>query len=33
MEMQRHFALGDGHRMQCTDDVLFSRTFEICMVL
>ena len=33
MRTDRHFACGDGHTMQCADDVLLSCTFETCMVL
>ena len=31
--MKRDFTLGDGHMMQCADDVWVSFTLETCMVL
>ena len=33
MWMERDFALGDGHKMQCADDVSLSCTLETHMVL
>ena len=30
---KRDFAQGDGHTMQCADDVLLSCTLKTCMVL
>ena len=31
--IERDFAWGDGHMIQCADDVLLSYTFETCLVL
>ena len=33
MGMLRDFAWGDGHMMQCADDVFLRCTLETCMVL